>query len=160
MCFINYLYNVHKNQATQHRMFNSQQVEKVTKLALWDLKHTPSFNTSISFEILDFQIPGSYLTSFRTDSLQDFPGFKGRKNQTNKNTCPCFSSVKWDSVKNCYCDTGVDLQNEKKKMLKTEHLCPFHKYLLQTCSCLIQCIGHLSTSINLVLSDMNPIHKS
>lgn len=116
MCFINYLYNVHKNQATQHRMFNSQQVEKVTKLALWDLKHTPSFNTSISFEILDFQIPGSYLTSFRTDSLQDFPGFKGKKNkQTNKNTCPCFSSVKWDSVKNCYCDTGVDIQNEKKR---------------------------------------------
>lgn len=67
-------------------MFNSQQVEKVTKLALWDLKHTPSFNTSISFEILDFQIPGSYLTSFRTDSLQDFPGFKGKKKKKQTRT--------------------------------------------------------------------------
>lgn len=113
ICYVfYYLYNVHKNQATQHRIFNSQQSEKVTKLALRDLKHTSSFNILISFEILDFQIPSSYLTSFRTDSLQDFPGFKGKKKK-KENTCPCFSSAKWGSVKICYYDTGENLQNEK-----------------------------------------------
>lgn len=96
ICYVfYYLYNVHKNQATQHRIFNSQQSEKVTKLALRDLKHTSSFNILISFEILDFQIPSSYLTSFRTDSLQDFPGFKGKKKKREHMSLLFFSKMRF-----------------------------------------------------------------